>query len=530
MLQKLQTFSRVVAADGHSDRWSRLLDEPGARRALSLDRPTTGFEYLAFAAAGLLTLALLAHPVGGGTVALAIVAAVALPWASYCTSHHVGWVLIVFAVIEAVTASTFVVQPDAADKLGAIIRYSIGFLFVGPLLPAVWRSGILRKGGFRDYAIYLTWALVSVWYSILPEVSLVHAVAAILAFCMLCAVATQVRSGEDVRRMMGVFLAGCGIAVAANYVSEIFPAITTWQPDPDTGILRFAGYFTEPNEIGALTLATLGAGFCYWPVASRRMKALAAAVMLGALVQCVMADSRSAVVATAIGCAVYIVLKYRLNGVLGVAAAFAIFYYGAALVAPSARSYLDRGDVASFTGRQVAWDFAYSSAKESPLLGYGYEVEGEILKSPDFPNWDDVWEKGYQSSLHDGYLSRAVSLGVPALLFWIFITLRPAVSCFLRDRDPWRLKSLVPLALLPVLILNFTESVADFRAFSGILMGLTWAVLECERLFAVEQAAARAKAIEESKIPIVRALQAGHASWRDSPGPRFGSVVCRLFS
>jgi len=509
MLQNLQTFSRDRAAEEESYRWSKLLGELGDRRVRSFLRSIPHLEYLAPAAAGLLILGLMTHPTGGMIVALALVAALLLPWAIYRTNRHVSWLLIILAVIEAVTASSLVA--GLGDQIGATIRYSLGFLFVLPFLPIVWRSGILRKGGFRHYAIYLIWALLSVSWSILPEVSFARVIAAILPFCALCAIAGEVRSGEDARRVMGVFLAGCSIAVAANYLSLLIPVDMTWQPDPDTGILRFAGYFTEPNEIGGLMLATLGASFGYWPVASRWKKALAVLVMIGAVAQDVMADSRSPIGGMAIGCAVYLVWKYRVRGAIAVAALFAVFY-ATAFAVPSMHDYLNRGDVGSFTGRQVAWDFAYRSAKESPLIGYGYEIEGQILRSPYFPGWDDVWDLGSKTSLHDGYLSRAVSLGIPALLFWAFLTLRPAVSCFFPNRDPWRLGSIAPLALLPVLVLNFTESVSDFRSFAGILMALAWAMLECERLFAGEHAAARAKAAEESRTPIVRALQAGH-SW-----------------
>jgi hypothetical protein len=507
MLQELQAFPRDRTVEA---KFSRLNAELSDRRGRSFLHHLPRLEYLA-AAVGVLALALLAHPSGGALIVVAIIAAVVLPWASYHTRHHPSWVLIVFALIEAVAASSFVGQSGLEDKGGAIIRYLLGFLFVAPLLPAMWRSGILRKGGFRDYAIYLIWALVSVSWSILPAVSFARVIAAALPFCAFCAMAAQVRSGEDARRVMGFLLAGCGIVVAAQFVTLVIPTITTWQPDPDTGMLRFCGFFTEPNEIGALMLATLGAGFVYWPLASRSQKVLAAAAMIGSVVQGVMADSRSPFVAMAIGCAVYVVLNYRIKGILAVAAAFVILYCAAALAVPGLRAYLDRGDVASFTGRQEAWDFAFRSLKQSPLLGYGYEVEGQILRSQYFTGWDDVWSMGYQTSLHDGYLSRAVSLGVPALLLWVFITLRAALSCFFRNRDPWRIWSFAPLALLPVLILNFTESVVDFRAFTGILMGLAWAMLECERIFAVEQAAAHAKATEEARSPIVRALQTGHA-------------------
>ena len=311
--------------------------------------------------------------------------------------------------------------------------------------------------------------------------------------------------------MMGYLLAGCGIVVAANYLEMLIQPGVAWQVDTEEGMLRFVGFLTEPNEIGNLMIATLGAGFGYWPVASKGKKFLVAVVMIGALIQAVMADSRSPIVGLAIGCAVYLVWKYRFIGVIGIVALY-VMINGAAHVLPGMHAYVDRGDVASFTGRQEAWDFAVSSIKEHPLAGYGYEVEGQILTSQYFPGWDSVWSLGYQSSLHDGYVSRAVSLGVPALLFWLFIILRPMLSCFFPNGDPWKLRAIVPLALVPMLILNFTESVVDFRSFAGVMMGLAWAMIERERLFAREQAASRAAAAEALKTPIARALQAGHAS------------------
>lgn len=506
MLQKLQTAPRDRASDSQ---WSKLFTENGDRRAQSFRLSIPRLEYLIAAAAGLLILVSLTYPTGGAIVTLAIVAAVILPWAIYYTSRHVIGLLIVLVLIEAFAASYFAASSD--QKLGALVRYPLGLLFILPFVPSLRKSGILRQGGFRDYSIYLIWALVSVSYSILPAVSAARAFAAILPFLALCAIAVEVRSGDDARRVMGVLLAGCGIAVAANYLAILIQPATAWQPDTDSGMLRFVGFLTEPNEIGNLMLATLGAGVGYWPVAKGAKEYLAAAAMIGALVQGVMADSRTPIIGFVIGCAVYLVLKYRARGVIGCVALFGIFYAIAHLV-PSMHEYLDRGDVASFTGRQVAWDWGIRSIKESPLVGYGYEVEGQILSSQYFQGWDAVWSLGYQSSLHNGYVSRAVSLGIPALLFWLFFTLRPMVSCFLPNGDPWKLRWMAPLALLPMLILNTTESVVDFRSFAGLMMAVVWTMLERERLFVREQAAGRAKVAEESRTPIERAFQTGNAS------------------
>ena len=506
MLQKLQTSPRERTVEAQ---WSKILIENGDRPARNFLLSIPHIEYVIAGAAGLLILGLLTYPIGGGIVVLGILAAVILPWSIYCTSRHASWLLFVLILIEAVAASFFAAGSDT--KIGALVRYPLSFLFILPFLASLWRSGILRQGGFRDYGIYLIWAVLSVSYSILPAVSIARAFAAILPFLAFCAIAAEVKSGEDARRVMGVLLAACGVVVAANYLEILIQPGLAWQIDTEQGMLRYVGFLTEPNEIGNLMLATIGAGVGYWPIASKGKKVLTAAAMIGALVQGVMADSRSPILGLVIGTAVYLVWKYRARGVIGLVALGAIFYVGAHAIS-GMHEYVDRGDVASFTGRQVAWDFAIAKVKERPLVGYGYEVEGQILSSQYFPGWDAVWSLGYQSSLHEAYVSRAVSLGIPALLFWLFIMLRPTISCFLRDGDPWKLRSMVPLTILPVLILDFSESVVDFRSFAGIMLALAWALLERERLFAREQAARRANVVEASKTPVVRALQGVHAS------------------
>ena len=197
-------------------------------------------------------------------------------------------------------------------------------------------------------------------------------------------------------------------------------------------------------------------------------------MMIGALVQGVMADSRSPIVGLAIGTAVYLVWKYRAKGLIGIVVLCAFYYVAAHAIPGRTIMSIAATSRASQAGRSHG-DFAVSKVKERPLIGYGYEVEGQILSSQYFPGWDAVWSLGYQSSLHDGYVSRAVSLGIPALLFWLFITLRPTISCFLRDGDPWKLRSMVPLTILPVLILGFHRIGCGFplirRPYAGSRMG-----------------------------------------------------------
>jgi hypothetical protein len=83
------------------------------------------------------------------------------------------------------------------------------------------------------------------------------------------------------------------------------------------------------------------------------------------------------------------------------------------------------------------------------------------------------------------------------------------LSVFRHDQDPWDLKSLALLCILPVLVLNFTESVGDFRSFPGIEICFAWAILERERLFTRTDRVEREQQAQESQSPLFRALRTG---------------------
>src|SRR3984885_3756240 len=242
MLQKLQTAPRDRTSEAQ---WSKVFTENGDRRAQNFGLSIPRLEYLIAAAAGLLILVSLTYPIGGAIVALAIVAAVVLPWAIYYTSRHVSGLLIVLVLIEAIAASYFAANSD--QKIGAMVRYPLNLLFILPFIPSLWKSGILRQGGFRDYAIYLTWALVSVSYSILPAVSIARAFAAILPFLALCAIVVEVRSGDDARRAMGVLLAGCGTAVAATSLAILIQPPMPCSPIPKAGCCGSLDFSPNPT-------------------------------------------------------------------------------------------------------------------------------------------------------------------------------------------------------------------------------------------------------------------------------------------
>ncbi len=164
------------------------------------------------------------------------------------------------------------------------------------------------------------------------------------------------------------------------------------------------------------------------------------------------------------------------------------------------------------TGRTDIWSYAIGRIAERPILGYGYQVSGAIFASRFFPIWYGPWDMGPHSSLHDGYIACAVGVGVPATLLWLFLTLRPWVSLFRASADPWNLKRIALLVVLPALVYNITEAtLVDFYGLLAFLFGLCWALAEKYRLRALAADRAAEQATFESLPAAAQALQA--AAW-----------------
>ena len=208
------------------------------------------------------------------------------------------------------------------------------------------------------------------------------------------------------------------------------------------------------------------------------------------------------------GCALYVLWRYRLRGVVLMAGAAAVLIAALPVFGHHLSEYTGRGDVTTLTGRTEMWAYVVGQIRNHPLTGYGYEVAGAIFKSKYFPIWYGPWEEGSQSSLHNGYLNHAIGVGIPATLFWLFIVLRPSWFAMRQKEDPWNLKPLVLLVVVPCLIHNMSEaSVGDFLGLIGLLFGFVWAVGERYRLLVLEQPATERQKALDQMPPVVAMFQ-----------------------
>jgi O-antigen ligase len=417
--------------------------------------------------------------------------------------------LIVPLVMLAIFINSFFLSPSPR----AAAHYGLAVLFCLPCVPVMWRSGLLRRGGFQLYCVYFLWALITVIYSLAPEFSAARLVDATLMFCGISTIAYGVKEPEDVTLLVERFLIGCGVfVVICGFAAVALPRSVTWDVPVlytvNTQVERFRGVLSNPNDIGGLMLITLGPTLAFWSRFEKRKKIWLAALALMSLAEAGLADSRTPFVAMAVGCALYVLWRYRLRGILLMAGAAAVMVLALPLFGHSLSEYTGRGDVTTLTGRTEMWAYVVQQIRARPITGYGYEVAGAIFKSKYFPIWYGPWDDGSQSSLHNGYLNHAIGLGIPATLFWLFIVLRPWAFIFRQKADPWNLKPLALLVVVPCLVHNMSEaSIGDFLGVVGILFGLAWALSERYRLLALEE-------IETAREDALAQMPAGVALFR----------------
>jgi O-antigen ligase len=371
-------------------------------------------------------------------------------------------------------------------------RWFLRYPLLFPLaLPALWstiKTGILFEGRFGLMVMYFGWSAVTVAYSLDPGVSVGRLVPDFLLFSTLCYVGSNIRSADDVQEVLGRFVLACGLlqlltAVAYLFLPEVLGGTgetlrATWMID-ERGLARFCGVFNEPNAVGSLMLATVGSGVAHWSAVRTRWRRLLLAFSMAAGVFfAIAADSRSETFVAVLGCTSYAIWQYRWKALVTVGL-FIILACGCFYaLKPEIQPYLNRG-LDTMTGRTEAWDFEVAKAEANPFLGYGYQSEGEILRDRHFNNWQDIWGRGAYTPLHNGYMTLIIGTGIPATIFWLSIFLGPWWQ-LIRDReDPWKLKPLALLVILPALLLALDESgLSEPRSVRGLLLYVSWTIAE----------------------------------------------------
>ena len=363
------------------------------------------------------------------------------------------------------------------------------------------------QGRCKELMIFFAWGAVTITYSLDPGISFGRLLSDVLLFVALACATFEVSSADDVQLLLGRFLLGCGLLHAVNLIAwGAFPSDLTHVVD-EQGLFRFSGFSSDPNVLGSLMLATVGAGVAYWNSSTGLRKAALASIMALGTAFAVLADSRSELAVAALGCVGYLIWRRPLKGAVIAAIVVLVSIIGYQSLGENARMYFNR-DVSTFTGRTEAWQFEVQQLRQRPILGYGYEVEGAIFQNRYFQDWLKSWDEGPNTPLHSGYLTVIIGVGLPAFVFWLIIILSPWVELFRHGEDPWNLKAQFFLVVLPMLVLGLDESgLSEPRYVRGLLFFMSWLLVA--RYNVARRAAQREETVQATVLPPVAAALAG---------------------
>jgi O-antigen ligase len=199
---------------------------------------------------------------------------------------------------------------------------------------------------------------------------------------------------------------------------------------------------------------------------------------LGIAVLClhVLSGSRGSLVAAVFGLLLWSVTSrksFRLvvvSGLVGVAGLAVVQFRPAAFYRENASTLTDLNDRPDF------WRGALELIREQPLTGYGYGVDGKIWSDPRFyrPGYK-LWAGNARTSLHNGYLSVAIGLGLVGFTLWCAVLFIPLWKLIAVPASDYKAVALA--MLLPSLLLNFIETEVTGMA---TLFWIVWVI--CAKL------------------------------------------------
>jgi O-antigen ligase len=328
------------------------------------------------------------------------------------------------------------------------------------IAPEIWILGI-----------FVLFALVSTVYSIDPRFTFVRSASFIAFIGFLLGMLTWLdQKGQPAKLLKTLFLI-IAAGVVLNLASLVFLRdMAWWHLSTD----RFCGLWDTPNSMGEFCMVSYP--LCLWRYeqGSRRDKWLAVLVMVSLVALHALTGSRSTLAAGFMGIGLWFVLRNGLKRSLTVILVVFVLLASIVLLNPSFYQRTEGADITDLTGRTEFWSRAFDLFMERPILGYGFDVDGKIWSDPRFQiPGVTLWSGSAKTSLHNGYLSVAIGLGVIGLILWGMILLIPLWKGARGPKTECRHFAISILAVF--LMVNFVETaITGGRSFGAIFFWIAW--------------------------------------------------------
>jgi len=395
------------------------------------------------------------------TAAIMFVAAVAL--ALWCNKRYEIAIFLVALspwLSEAFVPPTIdvdVVDLDSMQEpaLGSYLR--IGLLVLTGAVGVfrfiqTWRqSGRRFPVEFLLLGGFLFFALLSSSYSIDQQYTFIRSATFLALFGFLLGLYSWIDSEQRLNQTLYVLFLVVALVTVVNTVALIaFPG-RAWYGD------RFQGLGSHPNSMGSFCMLAYPLLFWVYPRSTPSKKLIVVIISVTLLFVHLLTGSRGSLMAAIAGLAVWAVVQRKPIQIFLLSSVIAIGAFIVTQVTPKSYERESGVSATDLTDRPELWAAGLTLLRERPILGYGYSVEGGVFSDRRFYQPElSLWSGTPRSSLHNGYLSIAIGLGVGALVVWCVLLLMPLWRFRILPYSDY--KGLALAVIVSVLLVNVIES------------------------------------------------------------------------
>lgn len=372
--------------------------------------------------------------------------------------------LAIFLVVLSPWISALFV-PNAPENLtgsnptiGSYIRFALLILMGNVGIITVFRQK-LKQNQFMPFQFvllgtFLALTLMSTGYSIDQRHTFIRSAFFILFFCFLLGLSSWLRNEYQLQKTINAIFWALFFCLVMNIIAmPLFPNRVWWFMAEN----RFQGLWSQPNEMGAFCMVFYPVLAWKYEASTASKKRLIVLCAIATLILHFLTGSRTTLISAALGMITWFLITKRPGKLVifstGLMVATVVFF----LLRPPGFMREGYEKVAEFTGRTEIWTAAVTLAIEKPILGYGYEVGGKIFEDQRFYNREiSQWSGNPKSSLHNGYLSVFIGLGIVGFLLFYFTLFIP----FIRRQGLLKTeyKAFWVTILVMSIVTNLTES------------------------------------------------------------------------
>lgn len=314
-------------------------------------------------------------------------------------------------------------------------------------------------------------AFLSATYSIDQKMTIIRTITFLLIIIYCIGIYVWLHDIDDFHKLLNVFYYFAIFFVFINAASVVLlPAKAWWVTNPS----RLQGILSQPNQLGADSRTLVFILLWKVSVSKSNTQKFGVNVLIGMLVIFVLlSGSRTSLITLVFGLFLWFVFNKK--GIKIIVFSLVLLFLSVIFqsIAPSNMERDGGKDFTDLTGRQEFWINSLTLIMEKPVSGYGFEVGGKVWIDPRFNDPKlTLWSGSAKTSLHNGFISTAIGIGIPGLILWLIVIVLPLFKINFRSLTP-EISALLIIYLITMLT-NFVESAIGA---GSIIFWISWTLL-----------------------------------------------------